>query len=297
LTKLYKNIAEKPYILMNGSIRNVFLWLIFVCSCASASAQEKADSLVFRDFLDYAIKERITEKETGDRITSIAHFFLEKPYVASTLEIDGPEHLQVNLRELDCTTFVETVLALHNVLKETNPDFDTYKHILTAIRYRNGIIIGYPSRLHYTTDWLLDNQRKGFIRLVQPSCSFDTLTLNLNFMSTHPSYYRALKNNPANIEEMSRIEVSLSQQTIHYIPKENLTAKSTDIHNGDIIAITTSIKGLDFSHLGFAFCNNDTIKLLHASSSSKKVIISTQSLKEYLSEIDKHTGIVIARPL
>jgi len=296
LTKLYKNIAEKPYLLMDRGLRNVFLWLIFVCSCTSTHAQKDTDSLVFRGFLDYAIKEKITEKETGYRIISIAQFFLEKPYVASTLETDGPEHLQVNLREFDCTTFVETVLALHNVLKETNPDFDTYKRMLTSIRYRNGIIIGYPSRLHYTTDWLLDNQRKGFITLVQPSCSSDTLNLNLNFMSTHPSYYPALKNNPANIEEMSKIEASLSQQTLHYIPKEDLTGKSPDIHNGDMIAITTSIKGLDFSHLGFAFCNHDTINLLHASSSSKKVIISIQSLKEYLSAIDKHTGIVIARP-
>ncbi|MCK9311499.1 MAG: DUF1460 domain-containing protein [Bacteroidales bacterium] len=297
MTKFDKNITEKPYLLNDRGLRNVFLWLIFVCSCTFTHAQENADSLVFCDFLDYAIKENINEKETGDRIISIAKFFLEKPYVASTLETAGTESLLVNLRELDCTTLVETVLALHNVLKETKPDFETYKRILTSIRYRNGMIIGYPSRLHYTTDWLQDNQHKGFITLVLPSCTSDTLNLNLNFMSTHSPYYPALKNNPANIEEISKIEVLLSKKNLHYIPKQNLTGKFPDIHNGDIIAITTSIKGLDFSHLGFAYCHHDTVNLLHASFSFKKVIISTQSLKDYLSAIDKYTGIVIARPL
>ena len=275
---------------------NIFLLLIFLCSCAFTHAQKNADSLAFCDFRDYAIKEKITEKKTGERIMAIANFFLEKPYVASTLETDGPERLQINLQELDCTTFVETVLALHNVLKEINPDFDAYKRILTSIRYRNGIINGYPSRLHYTTDWLLDNQRKGYINLVLLNCSSDTLNLNLNFMSTHPQYYPALKNTPAYIEEMFKIENLLNQQIINYIPKEKLTDKSSNIHTGDIIAITTSMKGLDFSHLGFAFRNHDTVYLLHASSISKKIKISTQSLKEYLLAINKDTGIVIARP-
>ena len=37
--------------------------------------------------------------------------YLGKPYVAHTLEINDEEQLVVNLEEVDCTTFVEYVLA------------------------------------------------------------------------------------------------------------------------------------------------------------------------------------------
>ena len=42
----------------------------------------------------------------------IGKFFLGTPYVAGTLETKGAEHLVVNLREYDCVTFVENVVAL-----------------------------------------------------------------------------------------------------------------------------------------------------------------------------------------
>lgn len=38
--------------------------------------------------------------------------FLKTPYVAHTLEVNDEEKLVVNFDEVDCTTFVEYVLAL-----------------------------------------------------------------------------------------------------------------------------------------------------------------------------------------
>ena len=37
--------------------------------------------------------------------------YLDVPYVAHTLEADGPEELVINCDEVDCTTLVEYVLA------------------------------------------------------------------------------------------------------------------------------------------------------------------------------------------
>ncbi len=42
----------------------------------------------------------------------IGKFFLGTPYVVGTLETKRGEHLVVNLREFDCVTFVENVVAL-----------------------------------------------------------------------------------------------------------------------------------------------------------------------------------------
>ncbi|MBO4550256.1 MAG: DUF1460 domain-containing protein, partial [Bacteroidaceae bacterium] len=42
-----------------------------------------------------------------------AHQFMNRPYVAHTLEIkDMKEHLAINLQSLDCTTLVENCCAL-----------------------------------------------------------------------------------------------------------------------------------------------------------------------------------------
>ena len=276
-------------------MKRLCFFLLLFSSCLYA--QENADSIIFRTFLDYAAREKITEKETGERVISIARFFLDTPYIASTLEVDGPEGLRVNLRALDCTTFVETVLALHNVLKVPGPDYGTYKQILTLIRYRDGVIRGYPSRLHYTTDWLSDNQGKGFLYPVDMGRASMPLRPEVNFMSAHPDFYPALKLNPGFVDEMADHEKRINGLSLKYLPKDKLTTEASFIHTGDIIAITSAVKGLDFSHLGFALRENGVVYLIHASSSGKKVLISDQSLKEYLSGIRNYTGIVVARPL
>jgi len=276
--------------------RSFFLFLL-VASTVSAFSQEAADRAIFGAFLDYAGKENLKEKETGERVASIARFFLKTPYVASTLEADGAERLQVNLRGLDCTTFVENVLALHNLLKEKAPDFEAYKRILTKIRYRNGIIDRYPSRLHYTTDWLLDNQKKGFVSLVKMGPASEKFKPNVNFMSTHPASYPALKSNPAFVAEMAIHEARLNKLSLKYLPKDKLTDEAPFIHTGDIIAVTSATPGIDFSHLGIAVRQNGVVYMIHASSTGKEVVTTEKSLKSYLLSVRHHTGIVVLRPL
>lgn len=277
--------------------RILFIKFLFFAATVSAFSQNAADSSALLAFLDYAGKEKIMEKETGERVVSIARFFLGTPYVASTLEAEAPERLQVNLKELDCTTFVENVLALHNLFKELNPNLDAFKRILSNIRYRNGVIDGYPSRLHYITDWMLDNQKKGYVNFVEMGCASKKFRPKLYFMTEHLDLYPALKDNPQYVEEMRLHEARLNGLFLKYMPKDELTDSVPFIQTGDIIAITTAVHGMDFSHIGFAVRQNGVVYLLHASSSEKKVTITNQSLKYYLSGIRNHTGIVVIRPV
>jgi len=277
-------------------IKRILSLFLFLIVTFSAFSQEDSDRVVLRAFLDYAGKEKIREKETGERVALIARFFLGTPYVASTLEAEGPERLQVNLQELDCTTFVENVLALHNLLKEPEPGYDAFKRILTRIRYRNGIIEGYPSRLHYITDWMSDNKKKSYISFVDMGCASEIFRPNLHFMTEHLNLYPALKNNSECVDEMAMHEARMNGLTFKYLPKDKLTDDAPFIQTGDIIAITTAVPGMDFSHIGFAVRLNGLVYLLHASSSEKRVTISNQSLKFYMSGIKNHTGIVVLRP-
>lgn len=274
------------------------LIVFFIITVFSLSAQEKSDLSIFQSFMEYARKENLKEMKNCKRIEKIAKYFINTPYVGGTLEADGPEKLQINLRGLDCTTFVENVLALNLTIKSSSPDFDTFKSKLRFIRYRDGVLNGYPSRLHYTTDWIYNNQKKGLIKVVSTGKVSNTFPLKVDYMSTHPESYPALKNNPGFVSQMSDNEKRINKIIFRYIPKSKVDKVSHHIKTGDIIAITTNTAGLDFSHLGFAIVDEDEIVLLlHASSTTKKVMLSNDSLFDYLAGVKRHTGIVIVRPL
>ncbi len=269
--------------------------LLVVMLGGSLFAQNSADSILFQKFLRFAAKEKLEKKSAGERVAAVGRFFLETPYVAYTLEAPGPEALQVNLHGLDCTTLVENALALSRLLVSDKQDFDTYKALLISIRYRNGILDGYPSRLHYASDWLTNNVQKGFLQNV--NLGKDTLYPKVSFMSTHPAAYAALKADSTLIPVIAAQEAEINRLAFVYLPKNKVTQKAPCIQNGDIIAISTSFSELDFSHLGLAVRLKGKIYLLHASSTGKKVLISEKPLSVYLAGIKKHTGIVVVRPL
>ena len=113
---------------------------------------------------------------------------LNTPYVAYTLEGNSEEELVVNCDEVDCN--VRWKCTGHGSLshsRRTNEWGRLYEEPVN-IRYRNGQINGYTSRLHYMTDWINDNVQKGLIEDVTAQYSPSTQTVNLSFMSSHPNY-------------------------------------------------------------------------------------------------------------
>jgi hypothetical protein len=245
------------------------------------------DTVVFNRFMQYS--------EQGDR--SILHtmrFFLGAPYTAGTLEGDEVEQLRINLRELDCVTYVENVIALQLMLQGEQHCFSEFCRILQKIRYRNGVIDGYLSRLHYFSDWLDNNRIMEIIDLpvIEGCGSFKPAVW---YMSAHCDAYPALKSNPALCKRMSADEKNVNELVFCYIPKEKINAVNDYINTGDIISITTLINGLDIAHNGFALKQNGKIYLMHASSDAKKVIVSGETLHDYLARIKNHSGVIVSR--
>jgi hypothetical protein len=275
--------------------RTVGLLLILMLGVQS-QAQQAADSLRFQEILAFARQEKLSDKSAGERVVRFGTFLLGTPYGVSTLEAPGPEGLQVNFRALDCTTLVETVLALSRIILLENPDLTAYKECLTRIRYRDGKLDGYPSRLHYASEWIADNVRKGFLSYV-PLKGAETFRPTVDYMTKHPSAYPALKADTTQLPRIAAMEAEVNRLSFRYLPKQKLSAKGEGIRSGDIVAITTGYPGLDFAHLGIAVRKNGKTYLLHASSTGNKVLISETPLASYLAGIRKHTGIVVLRSL
>lgn len=227
--------------------------------------------------------------------TDAARFFIGRPYVAATLEGD-PEMLTVRTDVFDCTTFVETCLALAQAAKMPDADVAGFVEALTNLRYRDGVIDGYPSRLHYISDWITNAEDLGLTEVTTELPGCDYVVKSLNFMSTHPQSYPALKNNPETVAAIKRFEAPYQNFKMPYVPASRVNnSMLNELKDGDIIAITTGIPGLDVTHMGLITVKNGVRHLTHASSSAKRVVTTTGSLADYFKTHRKATGIRVFR--
>ena len=274
----------------------VFLWLYGLSAFSQQVEYSKSDSVSVEQILS----EAKTERKEQNRMLYFGKKFIGVPYVAHTLENGNSEHLVVNLRELDCTTFVENVLALALCDIENKRTFYDFCNNLRRVRYFGGCIDDYSSRLHYFTWWAEDNIQKGIIREISADGFPFTAVqkVSINYMSAHPELYKHLKGKPDMIQKIRQKEQLTSGKTYRYIPK-SLLNESADrigvVHTGDIVAIITSKSGLDTSHIGIAVWQDGKLHLLNASSIYKKVVLDKSTFYQYSQRQKSQLGIRVFR--
>lgn len=269
----------------------------WVPKIAHGTLSQEDDEVICKKKFDLALKASLAEKPIGDVIVEIGRTFIGTEYVAHALEVPGEERLIVNMRGLDCVSFYENALVLARCVKKNKTTFDDYKRELQFIRYRNGIIDKYPSRLHYTSDYIHDNEKKGIWKNVTKELGGVRYHKVVNFMSTHPESYRQLRETPEFLKPIWQQEEEISSRELFHIPKDLVGGISDKLANGDILGITTDIEGLDTSHTGIVIRQNGAAYFLHAPLAGKKVTISEKSLAEYLAGNKRQIGIMVARPL
>lgn len=274
-----------------------FILYLFCSFHAAAITYEWEDSTLVAELLQQARQ----QPEKQNMVLYFAHQFLDIPYVGHTLEVNKEEELVVNLRQLDCTTFVETVTALTLAFQHDGLGWDDYLQWLLTIRYNKGKLDGYCSRNHYFSQWIESNTQLGLVKEQKASGYPFTATqkLQLSFMSTHPDYYAMLKDKPEDVKKIAQLEKASSGVTVSYIPS-SLLNESKDalkyIQDGDIIALVTNKSGLDVSHVGFAEWGKDgKLHLLNASSIHEKVVLEPMTLYQYAKKHPSMLGIRVIR--
>ena len=227
-------------------------------------------------------------KTFKDSLVAVAKLFIGVPFKAKTLE-ESPELLVVNLTGMDCITFVEYAIAITR-----SEDTSAFRNKLTSLRYRDGLIGGYSSRIHYLSEWLVRTSRKGIFTNVGVNGN-RCFEPELTFMSNHASSYNALKNDTLELYNIRSKESDFNKLKLgfNYYDREHF--KNEYLQNGDIVAFKSKVNGLDFDHLGFVVYDRGKMKLLHASLDNKVVMLTNESVKEYFNRIKKFDGIVIVR--
>ena len=258
---------------------------------------EEDDASICTKKFELAVSLSLKNQPIGDAVAGIGKTFLGTEYAANVLEVPGEERLVVNMSGLDCVTFYENALVLARCMKKNKMAFDDYKNELQFIRYRGGVIKQYPSRLHYTSDYMFDNERKKVWKNVTKDIGGVPFRKTINFMSTHPDSYRQLRENPEFLKAIQEQEKEINAREMFHIPKQLVSGMSDKLVNGDILGITTDMEGLDTSHTGVVMRKNGAAYFLHAPLASKKVTISEKPLAEYLAGNKRQIGIMVARPL
>jgi len=283
----------------------ISLVIVFTACIGNTKPQDKnvigiefsdsTDQAIFNSIKDIVEQQSLDSLSIDLRIIEIAKMFLQTPYVGGTLEGNGPEKLRVNFRELDCTTYLENVVVLSVIAGKRDFKESDFLKELEKLRYRKGKLTDYTSRLHYFTDWIFENESKGIVKNITAEIGGVKYDKNIDFISTHVESYPALKADSSFVKIIRDNEKAINNREMYFIPEEDISKLENKIQNGDLIAITTKIKGLEISHVGIALHVNDRLHLMHASSHAKKVVISEIPLADMLMKNKLQSGIMLVR--
>lgn len=254
---------------------------------------------IFQRVLDLAKSGEWHRLPMGELVAMVGKQFLETPYVGQTFELfDDREVCVINLEGLDCATFYEASLAIARTIKTRRPTQSELTKQITRIRYRSGKMNGYLSRLHYACDYFYDNELKGILNVVTDDLpGAQPFPHKVSYMSSHPDQYRQLKASPKLVPTMAKLEAEINDRKTFFLPKEKVAENEILLKTGDILGLTTTREGLDVSHTGLCFRDEEgTLRFMHASSVKKEVILDVR-LSEYLAKSKINDGILVARPL
>lgn len=260
---------------------------------AKVEAVSKLDLIVYNEYMD-SVKKRSFKNKT-DLLQYTAEFFLDKPYVAGTLDVNDEEELVINMREFDCVTYIETVIALANTVDSGNIKVEEYAKNLLSIRYITETPDEYNSRLHYTSDWVFVNTERGILKPIAWQDENVLEDKTINFMSQHRHAYKALREDDDMLYKIvAREDIINKRGGFTYLPKSKIAGNEDKIPHMAMIAFTTRIEGLDTTHTGFAYRKKDgTLSFIHASSLKNKVVIDEKSLSDYCKSQKACKGLLI----
>lgn len=218
----------------------------------------------------------------GKLMIRCAKLLLGTPYAAGTLEKD-PEKLTVKVLETDCILFVESCTAFVLTARSGSTDPEDYIDQIRLLRYRNGRVDGYASRLHYTSAWILQNEAAGKMQEISAELGGNIRRdQRFSFMSRHSERYPQLAADANELRLIRATEEELNANTYYWIPPAGIGAAEAEIQDGDIVCFVAQNEGLDITHVGIACRLEDgSLHFIHASMKAGKVIVEPLTLKEY----------------
>ena len=287
----------------------IFLMLTLLLACAPRQASQQVahaatmaqmrfhcdgDTVLINQLLMKGYESGLSDANA--LIEFYARQLLGTPYVAHTLEGDQ-EMLTINIHELDCLTFIETLYSLTRATLNRRYSWRDFAANIENIRYRGGELGDYSSRIHYISEWIIDNHIRGNLVEITPDLPHvDYMIKNIDYMTHHTDSYRQLKNDSVMVEKIRRYE--LRRHRFPYVKRSWLNDKAVKaaLRSGDFVSLVTKTEGLDVSHNGIIIVDDKGDPyLLDASMSGGKVMLESKPLFKYLERSKTNIGIRVFR--
>ncbi len=250
----------------------------------------------FNEIMRYAQQERLSERPLGEIMQAVGLRLRKTPYVAGMLDEPSSETLICRLDGFDCVTFVETTLALARGIKAQDYSVASFKNHIQDQRYRGGRLDGYCSRLHYFSEWIMDNEERGNVRNISEEVGGERLAKKIDFMTANREKYPRFAKDEATFECVREMEARLEGFDFYYLPQNSIRSAYDELQAGDIVATATSVGGLDVTHSGLVYDDGEGGKgFLHASPTGGVKV--SPDLQDYIKSNKSQIGIVVVRPI
>ncbi|MEX0425303.1 DUF1460 domain-containing protein [Providencia rettgeri] len=211
----------------------------------------------------------------AEKIDVLTQYFLTTPYNKQTLNMSplSPEELVINLKEMDCMTFIEYIEAF----KRSN-NYEQFVSNLINIRYINQNIT-FKHRRHFFSDWAQEPEAIVVDITSEISPHFIQVNKQLNLKHHNQRYISGLP---------------VKSRLINYIPVKYVDdALVLRLRPGDYIGVYSKDDGLDVSHVGVVIRRGNKTIFRNASSLRRNLQVIDIEMNDYLKG---KAGIVVFRP-
>lgn len=266
--------------------------VLAISDTTTASTETTA---AFDRVMTVAQNEAFHERPFGEIVQAVGETLMGTRYQEGLLDVGVEETLVIDLTAFDCVLYVENVLALARGIAQEEYSFGAYVENLERLRYRDGVLDGYCSRLHYFTDWIFDNASRNHVTNITQAIGGEALPKTLDFMTTHREAYARLASD-STFACIVGMEEAIRGRELFYVPQDRIASVYDQLEAGDVIATATHIGGLDVTHTGFVRRTDDgAIGFLHASATGEVKV--AEDLAAYIRGNTVQIGIIVSRPV
>ena len=276
-------------------IRIILAALICFAGTAVVAQHQEEDRRTIISWLEEAAEHFGPDSDPADVIEFYGRKQLGIEYVGGLLDADPVETLVVTLQGSDCVLYVENSFALALTTLQGSRSWDRFTENLKLMRYREGEIEGYNSRLHYFSDWMKTNEEKGLFKVLHQEPDLPVVN-QVQFMSANREAYPKLAESDSLFYLIATREAQLRSHTLYYVPTEKIPEYEKHWKTGDLLGFVSTIDGLDIAHTALIHRDGNRLGFYHASTVGE-VMKDPKTIYEYTRSRRNVKGVVVARPL